>query len=178
MKCKTVKYVKKDGVPVIVNKKKYQTLVEAECNARLINNKAKTLTKRVSYKCPECSFFHVGTSLKSLNKPVKTKPRLFGGSFKLPKIVGLIDLSIFNKVAKPKEVPVIKTPVQKKTIGIGGLYINGLVWKYEVKLKIVKIFSPSGQIYKPTMVKIFGDEEKTSNAIKRYIKSEMIKIKT
>lgn len=178
MKCKTVKYVKKNGTPVIVDKQKYLSLTEADTNASVINSKDKTLTKRVSYKCSECSFYHVGTSLKSLNKPAPTKPRFFGGTFRLPKIVGLIDLSIFKPSLKPQVPVVVEEPILKKMAGNGTLYVGGLVWKYEVKLKIVKIFSPSGQINKPSIIKIFGDGEKTSNTIKRHIKNQIVKIKT
>lgn len=178
MKCQTIKYIKKDGTAVIANKVKYSTLAEADLNAGLINNKDKTLTKRVSYKCIKCGFYHVGTSLKSLNKPITSKkPKLFGGTFKLPKIIGMIDLSIFNKTPKIKEViAVIEEPTKLKTDWNGKLYVDGLVWKYEAKVKLVKVFSPSGQVYKPSMEKIFGDGERTSNAIKRYIKNQIEKI--
>ena len=92
MECKTIKYVKKDGTPVIVNKVKYKTITDANKHVESINQNKKVYIKRKSYKCSKCGFYHVGSTKEMLDKPLP-KLKWMGPRHIKFNIIGNIDLS-------------------------------------------------------------------------------------
>lgn len=164
MECKTIKFVKKNGEPVIVNKVKYPNFFEAEAQANGINTKEKIYTKRVAYHCTICGYYHVGTSIESLNKPKpKDKKLKLIGGIKMPKVVGAIDLSLFHNPQRVKKV-------------MNSVYINREIYHYMIKIKIVEVICPDGTKKRPKIDKILGQQKKINQRkIIEYISKKIVK---
>lgn len=167
MKCKTIKGYKENGKPLIVNKQRHKTISEAEMAANMLNQKPKNFIRRVSYKCPKCGFYHVGTSYEMLNKK-PPKRRKIGVSARLPKIVGKVDItSIQAREGERKERIQIKKIIEDKTKCILNkrieFFAKNEVWGFHVKKKIVEITKPDGSIKKPSFLKVFGERMNDDN---------------
>ena len=74
MKCKKIKYYK-DGEPIYVPKKAYDTLDEAIVAAKHMNARRETIHKLTSYKCDECFKYHIGKSKYILKDKDREKYR-------------------------------------------------------------------------------------------------------
>lgn len=185
MECKTIKRVKKNGTPIIVNKKKYETLYDAQVAANNINAKPNIYIKRVVYQCSQCEYFHVGSSTEMLdNKKKITKPQWVGPRSIRLNVVGTIDLSQFDKLKEPvvkglekiypsaiKKIKIRKENViadkqlqaeSKKKIkklkrDVGQVKHGSLIWRFYSKKKVVKIITPEGLIKMPKLSNILKD---------------------
>jgi len=165
MECKTIKFVKKNGEAVIVNKVKYPNFFEAEAQANGINTQSKVFTKRMAYHCSICGHYHVGTSIEALKKPKPKdkKIKLIGG-IKMPKVVGSIDLRLFNN----------PQPRVKKVMN--SVYVNRKIYHYMIKIKIVEVICPDGKKKRPKIDKILGQQKKLNQKkIIEYISKEIAK---
>lgn len=172
MKCKTIKGygTKKDGSKgraIFGNKVKYDSLQEAQAEADRQNAHPKSFIKREAYKCSKCKKFHVGKGYDLIEgkvaKPKKDRFRSLN-----IRVVGKIDLSQFEpkpvgkKLGLPihhaslseisPEIPKTNRELRKKLKieiknGIvGGIKIEGQVWKYYSKENTVKVITPNGRI--------------------------------
>lgn len=165
MECKTIKRVKKDGKPIIVNKKKYKTLYDAQIAANSINIKPKIYIKRVVYQCTQCEFFHVGTSSEMLDNKKMEKPKWYGPRSIRVNVIGTIDLSQFDKKGLSTDPSII---LQRKTIREK----NDILLKNKKENRLLKRQKQREKILKNKDKPIVGDFKN----IKYYMKLKTVKL--
>ena len=190
MECKTIDTFDENGVAITKPKLRHSTMDAAQTAANIINNKKNIFIKRVAYHCNECDGYHVGTTFEMLeNKKISKKKMNEFLPVRL-KIVGSVDLSQFEKkpndsklfitaeIKKENELHLSRSKSERKRFIHGKLYINGLIWRFYVKEKIVKVITPEGLIKMPKLHNFYTEKDGvinatiSSNKIRRYLEQK------
>lgn len=206
MMCTTIKKygVKKDGSkgnPIIGNKIRYETLEEAQAEAERQNAHPKVFIKREAYKCKKCKKYHVGKTYDMIEGKV-AKPKVDKFRSLNLKVVGKIDLSQFETKPRVKESKIGKQVhmaslkeicpdilKSHKTLRkelrlnvkngiVGGIKIEGELWKYYTKDKTVKIITPNGRIRFIKQDKLSDMVQLQRHKIIKYIINNHIELET
>lgn len=169
MQCKTIKSFNAKGKPKFGFKVKHKLFSEAQKAADLFNVKNEILIKRVAYKCNVCGFYHVGTSTEMLeNKPKDNVIKSKGKT--TMKVVGFVNIDSIQekeknrvesiKIKKKEKILEIKKvkeeikAIKKKSRLVGTLVIKENIWRFYIKIKVVKIITPEGKVKLPKIKNI------------------------